>query len=58
MMSEEEVQVTDNVKIKELVSENVSCFLMCLTVDWDQFDASLSSNIAVGLSDGLVSLSV
>jgi len=52
------VQVTDNVKIKELVSENVSCFLMCLTVDWDQFDASLSSNIAVGLSDGLVSLSV
>ena len=58
MMSEDEVQVTDNVKIKELVSENVSCFLMCLTVDWDQFDASISSNIAVGLSDGLVSLSV
>lgn len=56
MMSEDEVQVTDNVKIKELVSENISCSSMCLTVDWDQFDASLSSNIAVGLSDGLVSV--
>lgn len=56
MMSEDEVQVTENVKIKELVSENISCSSMCLTVDWDQFDASLSSNIAVGLSDGLVSV--
>lgn len=56
MVSEDEGQATENVKIRELVSKNISCSSMCLTVDWDQVDASLSSNIAVGLSDGLVSV--
>jgi WD40 repeat protein len=55
-VSEDEGQATENVKIRELVSKNISCSSMCLTVDWDQVDASLSSNIAVGLSDGLVSV--
>ncbi|KAH9330716.1 hypothetical protein KI387_002824 [Taxus chinensis] len=56
IVSEDEVQTYEEVKIKELVRENISCSSMCLTVDWDQANASPSSNIAVGLSDGLVSV--
>ncbi|XP_057861105.1 uncharacterized protein LOC131069599 isoform X2 [Cryptomeria japonica] len=55
IVSEDKVQ-EDEVVIKELVSVNISCSSMCLTVDWDQANLGLSSNIAVGLSEGLVSV--
>eukprot|EP01018_Ginkgo_biloba_P024126 Gb_35503 [translate_table: standard] len=50
------MKAVEEIKVEELASQSISCSSMCLSLDWDQANIEFNSNIAVGLSDGFVSV--